>query len=652
MTGEAPPRDNVAMDEINQTTQVLRYAVPTNLQHDEDAREIRGVCMTADKDAHGTVILPSGATFRDSTPLLLGHAPDLPVGQVSFVKKEGRVEFVAKIAKPEAPPSLVERCSLAWNSVKEGLIRGVSVGANIPRGSVKMVAGVPTVMQCEVFELSLVSNPSNPGAKILATRSIEEVAVPILDNAPASGETVKSTTTTTHRGNQMSRFAARSAELQSARKLKLDRMTELQELAATENRSLTEVEGAEYDTLTRDVSTLDTDIGRVAALIASEAESAKVVETEPKVVATRSAVSTAPQAVAFSGKVAEAALVAVGLSGKKKTSIAEQVKEMGIGGQAAQVITRAAAAVVDTAVAAELVDGNPNKELLDAIREQSVLFQIGFQSAPFGKKFVELIGLPTANAVSELGVKRISSIAFDEKTVPKAKIVAGVVVSEEALEDSDPALEPIVSKPLTDVVSLKADYYFFNPANGGGGPNDVPVSPWNGITPVAGSSNPRADLTALESELESQVPAGAGFELFMGPAVAKKLARQENAMGVPLFKGLNEDGTGSIFGFKVNLVPYLDQLTDTVSGGGKDVTILAAHKDSIRLGYAPRNQGLAVRTYDQGIVDLDDGLGTPAPVNLIQQNAVLFLAELRTNWIVARQNVGVALLSGTNWDLT
>ena len=635
---------------------LFRIAKPADFTLNHELREIRGIAMTSDKDLHGTVILPSGANFRDSTPLILEHNNSMPVGEVFFEKKNGCVEFVARIANPEGPASLIERCEVAWQSVKSGLIKGVSIGASFTKENVKRIANIPTIMECTIIELSLTATPSNPGARILATRSqevLEDVGSLDLDKIAPTVENINKSHSSTGK-EKMNRFAARSSELTSARKLKLDRMAELQDNAATENRSLNEIEGAEYDSLSRDVATLDQDISRVEALVKREAESAKVVETDPVQMVQRAAVvHTGNNAVAFKGKVSEAALVAMGLAHRKKTSVEEAVRSMGLGGQAAQVITRAAAAVVNTTVASELTDGNPNKEMMEVIQEKSVLFNVGFQSAPFGKKFVEMVGLPTANSVSELGVKRMSTISFDEKTVPKGKIVSGIVCSEEALEDSDPALEPIVSGPLTTVCALKADALFFNPANAGGGPTDAPKSPWYGVTPIAGSANPRADFTALESEMESQVPGGDGFNIYIGPSVAKKLARMENtSSGTKVFKGLNEDGTGSIFGFDVVLVPFLDQLTDTVSGGGKDVTILAAHKDSIRLGYAPKNQGLSVRTYDQGIVDMDVGAGTSTPINLIQQNAVLFLAELRTNWIVARQNMGVALISGTDWDLS
>lgn len=647
------------------TDKIVRYvsrAVPETV--DEELREIRGVCMTADQDSHGTILLPSGASWRDEVPLLLDHDSTKPVGSVRFEKKEGRVEFVATIAKPEAPASLVERCEVAWHSVKSGLIRGVSVGAIIAKGGVKMIAGIPTITKCTIYELSLTSTPSNPGARIFATRSMGdhvEISGEISAEELASMSTVTIDkkesktdniyTVPTNSGNtHMSRFAARSAELTSARKAKLDRMTELQELAASEGRSLTEIEGAEYDTLTRDVEVLDREIARVEALVKREAETAKPIDTDPTAVANRSTVvHTGTNAAPFKGRLTDTALVAVARAQKKKTSIEAELRAMGLGGQAAHLATRAAAAVVDTTVAADLVDGNPNKELLETIMEKSVLFNVGFRSAPFGKKFVEMVGLPTADAVSELGVKRLSSVSFDSKTVEPAKIVAGVVVSEETLEDSDPAIESVISDPLTQVTSLKADALFFNPANAGGGVNDAPRSPWYGVTPVTGSNNPRVDLSALESEMEDQFPGGEGYVFFLGPNVARKLARLETDLGIRLFKGLDDEGMGTINGRPIIHVPFLDTLTDTTSGGGKDVTILAAHKDSIRLGYAPKNRGLSVRTFDQGVVDLDDGNGSPTTINLIQQNAVLFLAELRTNWIVARNNRGVCWLTGTDW---
>lgn len=149
------------------------FSILTVKAVEEDQRVIRGVATTPEADRHGDIVEPLGIKFNNPLPLLWQHQHDKPIGHVTFDKptKSG-ITFEAKIPVVDEPGTLRERVEEAWQSVKIGLVRAVSIGFRPIEYSFMDNSGI-RFTETEVYELSLVTIPANAGAVINAVKSVD-----------------------------------------------------------------------------------------------------------------------------------------------------------------------------------------------------------------------------------------------------------------------------------------------------------------------------------------------------------------------------------------------------------------------------------------------------------------------------------------------
>lgn len=166
---------------------------------DEDRRVITGIATTPTVDRVGDVIEPLGIKFNNPLPFLWQHQHDKPIGTVKFDKptKDG-VTFEAEIAKVEEPGVLKDRTDEAWQSIKLGLVRAVSIGFRPIEYSYIENGGI-RFSETEVYELSAVTIPAQADAVITAVKSIDRelraaagVPEPEVPAPPAPAATGKS----------------------------------------------------------------------------------------------------------------------------------------------------------------------------------------------------------------------------------------------------------------------------------------------------------------------------------------------------------------------------------------------------------------------------------------------------------------------------
>src|SRR5690606_2459576 len=94
-----------------------------------------------------------------------------PVGRVTKAKVTANgIEFEAEIAKVDEPGRLKDRVDEAWQSVKAGLVPGVSIGFRSTKRSFMEGGGIE-FQEWEWLELSLVTIPANSDAVISHIRS-------------------------------------------------------------------------------------------------------------------------------------------------------------------------------------------------------------------------------------------------------------------------------------------------------------------------------------------------------------------------------------------------------------------------------------------------------------------------------------------------
>jgi HK97 family phage prohead protease len=140
---------------------------------DDESRTITGVATTPSPDRMGDIVEPMGVKFNNPLPLLWQHRHDSPVGSVKFDKptKDG-ITFTAELPKLNEDGPLKTMIDMAWQSVKEKLVRGVSIGFRSIEHAFMEGGGI-RFLESEVIELSLVTIPANADATIQAVKAMD-----------------------------------------------------------------------------------------------------------------------------------------------------------------------------------------------------------------------------------------------------------------------------------------------------------------------------------------------------------------------------------------------------------------------------------------------------------------------------------------------
>lgn len=96
---------------------------------DEKKRQIRGIATTPSADRVGDIVLPEGAVFRLPVPFLWQHDHHQPIGNVTEAKVTSKgIEVLIELVQLSSPSQLAARLEEAWESIKSGLVRGLSIG--------------------------------------------------------------------------------------------------------------------------------------------------------------------------------------------------------------------------------------------------------------------------------------------------------------------------------------------------------------------------------------------------------------------------------------------------------------------------------------------------------------------------------------------
>jgi HK97 family phage prohead protease len=266
---------------------------------DAERREIDGIASTPTVDRVGDIVEPMGAKFTLPMPLLHHHDHRAPVGHVIAAKptKQG-ISIKAQFAKVAEPGALKDRIDLAWQEIKAGLVRGLSIGfrpveyepldAKDPFGGLRYSSW-------DWFELSLVTIPAIADAQISVVRSIDQSlqaasgqsgdagsrTVTVVGSGGGSGGAFKETRKAPspdasgkqppvilkRKEREMSKTVQEHiGALEAKRAANQARMEEIMSKAMEEGRPTDEAEREEFDTLEREVETVDDDLKRYRSL--------------------------------------------------------------------------------------------------------------------------------------------------------------------------------------------------------------------------------------------------------------------------------------------------------------------------------------------------------------------------------------------------
>jgi Escherichia/Staphylococcus phage prohead protease len=114
---------------MTNTIQQRAYSTITIKTIQEDLRIIEGIASTPAPDRVDDVVEPLGAKFNLPMPLLWQHNSREPIGHVMWAEaRSDGIPFKAVLAKSLEPGKLQDRLDEAWQSIKLGLVRAVSIG--------------------------------------------------------------------------------------------------------------------------------------------------------------------------------------------------------------------------------------------------------------------------------------------------------------------------------------------------------------------------------------------------------------------------------------------------------------------------------------------------------------------------------------------
>lgn len=173
---------NQAQEYVRRTLSVTQRAYALlNIEKATDSkrdgkrvRTISGIATSMTMDRYGDVVMPAGARFTAQPVALWQHDSMQPVGlQVSTTIRETDIPVTIELAEPTESQTLIDRIAEAWESVKLGMVRGLSIGFRpMPDGfTFDEQNWAFTFNVWEWLETSLVTIPANPDAQI----SIAEV---------------------------------------------------------------------------------------------------------------------------------------------------------------------------------------------------------------------------------------------------------------------------------------------------------------------------------------------------------------------------------------------------------------------------------------------------------------------------------------------
>lgn len=650
----------------------VAYSLLTVKEVSEDQRIIRGMATTPDPDRVGDVVEPLGVQFKNPAPLLWMHDHALPVGSVTFGKptKDG-VPFEAKLPNVMEPSQLKARIDEAWQSVKAGLIRAVSIGFRPLEYSVIEDTGGYRFTRSEVYELSLVSVPAQANATINYIKSLDrETRAALGETVPTSktnsGVTEKTKTVKLQTKENKMSLSEKLKGFKDELKSKKAKMLELTEKSIDSGETFDEADQEQFDTLKTEVETLEKHIERVEYTMKASLEKAVPVDgkSEKAAEAARSPVFAKVKAQQKLDKgIAFARLARCKALSKMTGESATEIARANYGEESPVygVLKTAVAAgtTLQNTWAAPLVGDQSDvyADFVEYLRPMTILGRMGVNGVP-GPRIVpfrtRLISQTTGGAakwVGEGAAKPLTKFDFTGTTLEPLKVANIAVVTMELLRDSSPSAEVIVRDSLAAAIAERLDIDFVDPTKTAVN-NVSPASITNGVTPVTSTGTDaeavRCDIAALlQTYAAANNPPMSGV-ILMSATLAINLMAMRSSLGLGReFPDLTMTG-GLIDGIPVIVSQYLSGFADSA---GEYVFMVNASDI-----WVADEGGVSVDMSDQASLQMDDsptqnGTSPTATsvVSLWQNNLVGFRAERTINW-AKRRATAVAVLDGVNWN--
>jgi HK97 family phage prohead protease len=655
------------------------YSTMTVKAVNEDQRIITGIASTPEPDRADDIMVPEGAKYTLPMPFLWQHESDEPIGHVIDVKVTPQgIEATMQIAKVEEDGKLKERLDEAWQSIKAGLVRGLSIGF-LPIESVRNEGTWGSkYLQWDWFELSAVTVPCNANGRITSVKSasrkqlaalgksvvpVVRVGKPAGASAPVVKQTIK--VPKPEEGINMKTIAEQIAEFEATLVSKSADMSTIMDKASADGTTLDAEQSEQFDTLEAEVGAVTKHIARLKGMQAAQAKAAKpvdgsgagirTVDTSGVQVRAKNTQKLEP-GIAFARA---AKCLALGhLEHRDATQIAKALYD----GQDSvieathRLVTKAAVAPGTTTGvtwAAPLVgeESNVFADFVAFLRPQTILGRFGqagvpaLRSVPFRTALIGQTSGGDGYWVGEGQAKPLTSMDFSRTTIEPLKVANIAVATMELIRDSNPAADALIRDTLAAALRERMDIDFVNPAKAAV-TGISPASILNGVAGIPSSGTDadavRADVKALFTAFIQANNAPTSGVWMMSSVTALALSLTQNPLGQTEFPGIGMMG-GTFFGLPVIVSEYMP--TDS---SGSIVALVNASDI-----YQADEGGIDISMSTEASLQMDSAPDNPSTastvmVSLWQRNLVGFRAERTINW-ARRRASAVAYLTGVSW---
>lgn len=633
------------------------YAVLHVKAIDSDRRELTGTATTPSPDRLGDVVEPLGVTFRNPLPLLMYHDSRAPVGTVALQKPtKAGVDFVARIAKVDEAGTLKDRVDEAWQTVKAGLVRGVSIGFRVLEDGLEEIDTGFRFLKTEILELSLVAIPANHEATIQTIRSLDAAQLAALGRA--ASVTIRRSGAADNSGtrdrpmNVSERLTARRADL----KAKEARLTEI--VQGGEDVALSDVLQTESAKLAEEIKAIGADIDRLDALEQAQRRLAVPIGTPGDArggaaaignkTAAMPVVEVVQQKLQPGIEFARYALCLMAARGSHVGAI-EVAKTRYPDNPGIQLLLKAAVAgatTTDSTWLGPLVyPPTLVSEFVDYLRPLTILGKFGTGNIPSLRRVpfnVRILGQTTGASASWVGQGKQKPVTkFDvavNNTLSFAKVSSIAVFAEELARFSTPSAESLIRDELARAIVERLDTDFVDPTKAAVA-NVSPASITNGLTALTPSGTNaaalRADLKSLfQTFLDANNPPTQGV-FIMSNTIALAISLMVNALGQAEFPGMSMNG-GTLVGLPVIASQYV-----AIGSPANELMILVNAADVFYSDDGGVSVDLSREATLEMSTDPENESGTN--VNMWQTNQIALRAERFVNWAKRRASAAAYL---------
>lgn len=623
----------------------------------EDTREITGIATTPSPDRYGDIVMPEGAKFQLPIPLLWQHDHQSPVGQVTSAKvtAEG-IEIKATLAKADSPSQLAARLEEAWQSIRLGLVKGLSIGfrpieyAYIDEGGIRYTSW-------EWYELSVVTVPANAEGTIQAVKSIDERLRAASGKPQIASKTEKSAGATAQKNSQTKGFKMNiSEQIKTFETKRATLDAERQSVMSKsfdEGRTLDAEEEDKYDEVSAEIKSVDAHLARLRDMESTKASTAHPVQKAAGGTVVNTTENRAPAVIHIEKPLEKGIAFArfakslAAANGSRTEALAIAKNQYPLDSKLHHVLKAAVGAgtTTDPKWAGSLVEYQEYaQDFVEFLRPQTIIGRFGqgnipsLRQVPFNVRIPAQTSGGSANWVGQGKAKPLTKFDFESITFGFSKVAAIAVLTDELIRFSNPAADALVRNALAEAVIARLDTDFINPSKAA--VTDVsPASITNGITGIPSSGDPDTDAAAAFATFVSADLQPTGGVWIMSSTNALALSMKKNALGQKEYPEMTLLG-GNFQGLPAIVSQY----------AGTNLTLLNAPDI-----YLADDGGVAVDMSREASLEMEsDPSGDSATptgtemVSMFQTNSVAIRAERWINW-KRRRTAAVAVITGVNY---